>query len=808
MTKQLVLAALWSASAFGAITGVTITPSNGSGTTNNFTVTIADSAGGADVAGTYVLFNTAQQYAGGCSLALFGTTMEVYNDVVDGWGIAHNGGDTITESECGLTYGTAVSNAAGWTYTFSLTFLSTMPANVNIYAQALPFSGATWGYNTIGTYAGRGAITGVTITPSTGSGTTNNFTVTVADSAGGADVAGTYVLFNTTQQYGGGCSLAFLGTEMDLYNDVTQAWGGVHSGTITESQCSLTYGTAVSSAAGWTYTFSLTFLSTMPPNVNIYAQAFPWTGSPWGYGIIGAYSVNSTSSQVQTPILTYHNGETFTFTAADSAGGPDAAILISWSNQPYLTWANSCVITAASTGVRLLKDDASGWTSISPAAANSQCIVTVQDQEWTSSPVSLTVSVVFANAYANRQIWGETVSNSNWSILTGWQALNSLAPPVVALPVVSSSDLTNYSVSVADSASGADAEILLSWSNQPYLTWTNSCVITAAASTGVRLLKDDGSGWLPIAPSASNSQCTVTLQSQAWNGPVSAALAVGISFLNGYTPQSVWGYTCSASNLSIYLGWNMIMQIGTTQNTAATLTMTLPPPGNGIDDSSGYPMPIPDPNNPAAMLLTTSRGKTVSFRRGDLLNVANFSWSYQSVGDQTRYTYTVDNRELEIMRIGEDFTYVESISEQTAPPGWSPLGVAFFAGSSSDVTRLERGVYTTTTNWHPGLVAVFLVSAEGMDSLPLQDNSADNERLAEVSGIVHNSLIKLAIGPAFSPSASKDEVVALVKHWVKDLRVSFLQPYLDGHDLTTIQPTGDLEQQILDTLAAELQRAK
>lgn len=218
-------------------------------------------------------------------------------------------------------------------------------------------------------------------------------------------------------------------------------------------------------------------------------------------------------------------------------------------------------------------------------------------------------------------------------------------------------------------------------------------------------------------------------------------------------------------------------------------------------------------NTPALMQKTktirTSHGH-LEIPRGDLVNVGNFRYAYSGSGPYT-YAYTFDNRDAAVFRIGTDPS-LGSVAH-TEPKGWMGGDVGWAALKAPE--RSANSQYTLTSNRSPGVVPLFFqgdvygivarVNGQSPEhyGFPYLTKTRDGEAMAKAGGIFGNSLVRWAIGPVFEPGATRDHVLAIVKQWINQ-GFKFLQPLTEGHGLADLQPSNQLERDLVACLAAVL----
>jgi hypothetical protein len=198
-------------------------------------------------------------------------------------GIAPGSSSTVSNSQCtlagtGSSYNTSGNNA---TLVAALTFSATFTGSKNVYLLAV---GETLnsGWVQKGTWTpAAGPPTIVSLSPSSGSGTTQAFTGVYSDPAGTADLVTVRILFNAAISAVNGCYVYYYPASNLMYlenNGGTGLTAGIAPGstsTVSNSQCTLA-GTGSSytpSGNDATLVVALTFSGTFTGSKNVYLMA-------------------------------------------------------------------------------------------------------------------------------------------------------------------------------------------------------------------------------------------------------------------------------------------------------------------------------------------------------------------------------------------------------------------------------------------------------------------------------------------------------------------------------------------------------
>jgi hypothetical protein len=284
----------------GAPTAVSVSPNSGSGAAQTFTAVYSDPNGAADLGTLAVLFNDTVSLAHSCFVVYVPATQQMYleNDGGAGVsaGIAPGSAGSVSNSQCtlqgtGSSYSTSRSTATlNVALTFSGTFLT--PKNVYLYAVEANPSATNSGWVKEGTWGtSAGAPAAVSLSPNSGSGTSQTFTAVYSDPNGSADLGTLGILFNTTVSTAHGCLVLYNPASKLMYleNDGgTALLAGIapgSAGSVSNSQCTLSGTGSSYSASGNTGTLNvaLSFTTTSLVNVYLYASESIVTSSNSGW---------------------------------------------------------------------------------------------------------------------------------------------------------------------------------------------------------------------------------------------------------------------------------------------------------------------------------------------------------------------------------------------------------------------------------------------------------------------------------------------------------------------------------------------
>jgi hypothetical protein len=186
----------------------------------------------------------------------------------------------------------------------------------------------------------------VSISPSSGSGASQQFTATFQDPNGGANIQGAIAIFNSSLSYSGGCAVQYTNAARSSYFQLFDDSGSTllgtvypGSGSVSNSQCTLSgAGSSVSiSGNNLTLIVNLTFSqSNFTGPKNSYLYAWNSNAGASGYTTAGSWTVPPPSLGVSIspagPIYLFNNA-TQQFTATVTGASNTA---VTWSMNP--TW--------------------------------------------------------------------------------------------------------------------------------------------------------------------------------------------------------------------------------------------------------------------------------------------------------------------------------------------------------------------------------------------------------------------------------------------------------------------------------------
>jgi PKD domain len=334
---------------------VSVTPSSGSGSSQMFSFVFSDPNGFTDLSTTYMGLNATLTWPGGCYTYYDrnANALWLLNDPANLWlgPVTPGAATSLQNSQCTLSAGGSSASGSGnnLTVNVALSFNSAFGGAKNIYMCALDNSGASSNWQQRGAWTvpnpNNLPPTVVSVTPSSGSGSSQTFSFVFSDGNGFTDLSTTYIGFNSTLTWPGGCYTYYdrNANALWLLNDPANLWlGPVTPGAATSlqnSQCTLSgAGSSVSgSGNNLTVNVALSFNSAFGGAKNIYMCALDNSGASSNWQQRGAWTVQTLSVACSASPITAVVGQSVTFQANPSGG---TGYTYSWSGSPG-TWTPS-----------------------------------------------------------------------------------------------------------------------------------------------------------------------------------------------------------------------------------------------------------------------------------------------------------------------------------------------------------------------------------------------------------------------------------------------------------------------------------
>jgi hypothetical protein len=278
----------------GTPQATSVVPAAGSGPGQRFSFTVTDPGGAGFLTGLAVLFSNSLSTVNACSLVYDRTANTVslaYDNPANGATPVVAGSNAIaTNSQCTLR---AVNTALvlGTTtivVTMDISFNAAWFGAKNVYLLAAKV-GFNSGWSNVGSWTVTGgAPTADSVSPASGSGSSQSFTFTVSDSAIESNITGISMLFTAgaPSAVANSCYLVYDRTNstIGLYNDAATALSAKplgSSATLQNTQCAVGFTVLTTSGNSVSFSINLVF-RTFSGTKTVYLQAQePNSGSGW-----------------------------------------------------------------------------------------------------------------------------------------------------------------------------------------------------------------------------------------------------------------------------------------------------------------------------------------------------------------------------------------------------------------------------------------------------------------------------------------------------------------------------------------------
>jgi uncharacterized membrane protein len=290
------------------VTAVSVTPSSGTGATQLFNLRYSDSAGAADFTTAWVWFNLASGNAADSCMVYYNrplNTLNLLNDAGNAWMPPALAGTTgsLSNSQCTVDMAstTVVLSLNDLVLNLAMSFKPKFAGTKNVYLYGAGAAGNS-GWQTLGTWvvpAPATPVAAVSVTPSSGTGATQLFSLRYSDSAGAADFATAWVWFNLAFSNAPGSCMVYYNrplNTLNLLNDAGNAWMPLAlAGTaalLSNSQCTVDMASSTVTLSGTDLVLNLamTFKPMFAGSKNVYMYAAGSSANS-GWQTRGAWTV-------------------------------------------------------------------------------------------------------------------------------------------------------------------------------------------------------------------------------------------------------------------------------------------------------------------------------------------------------------------------------------------------------------------------------------------------------------------------------------------------------------------------------------
>ena len=523
---------------------ITVSPASGTGLTGTFTFNISHASGSAAVVNTAFLFNASYSFAGGCYVYYDrgANLISLYKDAGAVWlPLTPGAAATVDNGVCAIS-GTGLtvnSTANALSIGLPVTFSAAFAGNKLVFANANDAAGLGAGWPQLGAWSvlPPSAPAVGTVTPASGTGLSQSFTVVFSDANGASDIASAGVFFNGVYSTANGCYFEWrrATNTILLFRDSDSAYLPVTPGNaaaVENANCSITGAGASVALAGsqLTLTVPVTFKSAFVGAKSAYAYAADGGGLTSGWQSVGSWTPTPAYAPTVASVAPASGtalSQAFTAVFFDANGASDIATagvlfngLYSTANGCYFEWRRS-----TNTFV-LFRDSDSAFLPLTPGTSatveNANCSITGVGASVVSSgsQLTMTVPVTFKAAFVGAKT-SYAFAADGGGLTSGWQSVGSWTPtPAYAPTAASVAPASGGGQSQAFTAVFLDgngysdivsAELLMNAS----LTTAGGCYARYdRPSNTAFLFRDSDATWLPLTPGAatsvSNEKCTLS----------------------------------------------------------------------------------------------------------------------------------------------------------------------------------------------------------------------------------------------------------------------------------------------------------
>jgi hypothetical protein len=569
---------------------VSVTPSSGAGPNQTFSFTSSSPNGYGYISSMQMVLNYGIDGDTACYLQYnpASNLLYLWPDIGSSWGSSASvgvvGAATLSNTQCQVNVaGSSVSSSFDMlTLNLAITFQPSFLGPQNVYLSTNDNGGQYAYWQQVGTWTGYAApyptsSPTATVTPSSGTGVSQQFTYTVTDQNGYGYIPYFYVLFNTAISGPNACYLFYKQSDniFGLYNDQTTGDSTANYGSptiLSNSQCSLNVlqSTVSESLNNLVVTFDVTFLNGFAGTKNNYIEAVDHAGQGAVWQTMGTWTVPAPVTTITTAPAT---GQALTVDGAACTSPctfqwtpetshtvvPNSPVAVATGTQyVFLDWSGGLVqsntITAPSSATTYTANFSTQYyltTAASPSGGGTVLPVS----GWYNSQAVVPVSAAANSGYSFTGFSGalsgtgtpqNVTMNGAESVTAGFSVgissvtLNS-ASSNITLP---SGQTANLVVWLSGPAPAGGVTITLTSSNPSVVSLSQGSVTIlqgATSSPGVTVT----AGSIPAAATisangglfgaATGPQITVTTGSTMYSVSGSVTLAGGTTALPGVT---------------------------------------------------------------------------------------------------------------------------------------------------------------------------------------------------------------------------------------------------------------------------------
>ncbi len=420
---------------------VSVSPSSGGGASQVFTFRYSDSSGGGYISAVQVLINATQSGNRACFISYDRSEnrLALNGDTGTAWHDGTPGASTVVSNqqcELGLSGSSATVNGIYLDLSLDISFRPGFAGAKGIFTSVVNGSGLTSGWAQPGTWtvtgAGNQAPSGMTVSPASGGGARQLFTIQFTDPDGGGDFEEAGLTVGHAASAPSSCTLAFQRgvNRILLSDDDGSGWSEAAPGagtTTSNSQCVLRSATSSFSVSGtiWTVVADLEFTSGWSGMKGIFLRSADSGGNIKDWTAAGTYRVGGTAGSAPglsslSPSNGSGGGVLFELSYWDAEGSNDISTVMMLVNGSH-TAVNGCFIIADRRygTVYLAADNGRDWTGAAAGQAvqlqNSQCVLKAVSSTFSYLGVTLRVrlDVAFKAAFlGSKHIWSHATDQS------------------------------------------------------------------------------------------------------------------------------------------------------------------------------------------------------------------------------------------------------------------------------------------------------------------------------------------------------------------------------------------------------------
>jgi len=731
----------WTLASPAAPAVTSVTPTGGASTTQAFTIVLTDTNGHSDLASALFLINGNLNGNNGCFLTYDRAANSIYlfRDADSSWlSLTPGASATVANANCTIAGTGLTITPSGNTLTIALpiTASSGFTGLKNVYVAANDIGGLSSGWITGATWNPGQSLppSVVSLSPSSGGGLSQIFTLTVSDPNGAANITSGIFVVNPALTGANSCYMSFnpAANALYLFDDASNTWQTVVAGsstTVTNSRCSLS-GTGMTISANGNslvITLPMSFAPGYTGVHNFYAYLADASGLNSGWASPGTWTVSPPappSIPPASPASASGLSQTFTVTLSDPNGAADITSAIFLIN-PAISGNNSCYMSynRAANSLYLFRDADNLWQPISPGSAtsvsNANCALSGTGLTITASGTNivLTLPLTLAPAYTGaHKLYAYATDagglNSGWVTAAIWSTLPAAPAIASTAPATWNTLAQTFTFTLSDANGAADISGALFVVN-PSVNGSNSCYMSYnRAANAVYLFHDASNTWQPLTPgtaaTVSNPNCTLSgtgLSIAASGNTITLVLPLTLS--PGYTGAHKF-HAYVVDNGGLNSGW----VIGSTFNTAPPSPPVISSftPASGSGSAAAFTATITDANGhadiTAVLFLMNSgingnNGCFISYNRAVnlfyLLRDADGVWQPLAPGAATTVTNnncTLSGTGLTVTGAGNNLTVTFPLSFKALFAG--PRNVYLALGESGG----GAGAFTPVASWN------------------------------------------------------------------------------------------------------------